>query len=91
DSKLSKGAYDQLYMAVRVALAEKILDKPAFFIVDDAFIYSDEERLEAQFEVLNKLVTQGWSIVYFSVKDEIRKLAKQYSSNNILTIGDKVG
>ncbi len=91
DSKLSKGAYDQLYMAVRVALAEKILDEPAFFIVDDAFIYSDAERLEAQFEVLNKLVMQGWSIVYFSVKDEIRKLAKQYSSNNILTIGDKVG
>ncbi len=88
DNKLSQGAYDQLYMAVRIALAEKILDEPAFFIVDDAFIYSDVDRLKTQFEIFKKLADKGWSIIYFSVKEELKKLADKYSSNDILIFGE---
>ncbi|MGM0366271.1 MAG: ATP-binding protein [Actinomycetota bacterium] len=82
--KLSHGAYDQLYLAIRIALAEKIIDSPSFFIIDDAFIYSDRQRLERQFEVLSGLAGQGWSFIYFTVKEEVKDMAKKFSKNMIL-------
>lgn len=77
--KLSDGARDQLYLAVRVALGEELLDgMPGFFIMDDAFISADPERLERQAKVLEKLAEQGWQIVYLSSKrDAINTLKKK--------------
>jgi len=47
--KLSSGAYDQLYLAIRLGLAEKVFqDSKGFFIMDDPFIKSDPVRLEKQ-------------------------------------------
>ncbi len=46
--KLSSGAYDQLYLAVRLALGRRIApDGAGFFIMDDPFIRSDPDRLVA--------------------------------------------
>ena len=83
---LSHGAYDQLYLAIRMALAEKIIKYPSFFIIDDAFIYSDKERLESQFEMLSRLAGQGWSFIYFTVKEEVKEMAEKFSHNSILTM-----
>ncbi|MBN2072439.1 MAG: AAA family ATPase [Actinobacteria bacterium] len=89
-SKLSKGAYDQLFLAIRVALSREILGgKAGFFIMDDPFLSSDLERLEKQFEILDKMVGSGWSILYFSVKNEVKELASRYSKNNILELQEK--
>jgi len=84
-SKLSKGAYDQLYLTIRIAFSEKILgSEKGFFIMDDAFIASDKERIRNQFKIIRDLCKTGWSILYFSVKDEIRELAAEFSKNKVI-------
>jgi len=71
--KLSGGAYDQLYLSIRLALGERLLKgKKGFFIMDDPFIKADIERLERQIEVLKRISESGWQVVYFSAKEEIR-------------------
>jgi len=82
---LSKGAYDQLFLSIRIAISEEILgDGSGFFIIDDAFLSSDTQRLKKQFKVLKRLADRGWSIVYFSVKDEIAQLSPKYTNNKII-------
>lgn len=72
--KLSGGAYDQLYLSIRLALGERLLrGKKGFFIMDDPFIKADADRLQRQVEVLRAVSASGWQIMYFSAKEEIRK------------------
>ena len=84
---LSKGAYDQLFLSIRIAISEEILGGGnGFFIIDDAFLSSDSTRLSRQFKVLKRLADRGWSIIYFSVKDEIAQLSARFTKNKILEI-----
>jgi len=70
--KLSGGAYDQLYLSIRLVLGEKILKgKKGFFIMDDPFIKADTERLNRQLEMLMKISELGWQVIYFSAKGEV--------------------
>lgn len=69
---LSQGTFDQLYLAIRLSLADTVLkEEPGFFIFDDPFLTSDEERLIKQLNVLQELATDGWQILYFTVKGEV--------------------
>jgi DNA repair protein SbcC/Rad50 len=71
--KLSGGAYDQLYLSIRLALGEKLLkDKKGFFIMDDPFIKADPDRLGRQIQTLKKISELGWQVMYFSAKGEIK-------------------
>jgi DNA repair protein SbcC/Rad50 len=71
--KLSGGAYDQLYLSIRLALGEKLLKgKKGFFIMDDPFIKADPDRLQRQIQTLKKISELGWQVIYFSAKGEIR-------------------
>ncbi|MBN2401386.1 MAG: hypothetical protein JXN64_03210 [Spirochaetes bacterium] len=83
--KLSGGAYDQLYLSIRIALGEKLLQsEKGFFIMDDPFIKSDKERIEKQIDILKKICEMGWQILYFSCKDEIKDiLSNDIKNNNI--------
>ncbi|MBN1254302.1 MAG: AAA family ATPase [Deltaproteobacteria bacterium] len=75
--KLSGGAYDQLYLAIRLALGEKILEgKKGFFIMDDPFVKADPERLGRQIAMLQSIAELGWQVIYFSAKGEIRDVLK---------------
>ena len=75
--KLSGGAYDQLYLSIRLALGEKLLKgNKGFFIMDDPFVKADPNRLETQIGVLRKISELGWQIIYFSAKGEIRDALK---------------
>jgi len=75
--KLSGGAYDQLYFAIRLALAEKLFPtQKGFFILDDPFIKSDPERLQKQLKTLKKIAKAGWQILYFSAKGEVKEALK---------------
>ncbi|MEW5785413.1 MAG: hypothetical protein AB1767_10130 [Bacillota bacterium] len=70
--KLSGGAFDQLYLAVRLALGEKLLKgEQGFFILDDPFIKSDTARLQRQLQTLLRVAEQGWQVIYFTAKDEV--------------------
>jgi len=73
--KLSGGAYDQLYLSIRLALGQKLLKgSQGFFIMDDPFIKADEERLERQLNIVKKICEAGWQIIYFTAKDEVVRL-----------------
>jgi exonuclease SbcC len=64
---LSKGTRDQLYFTVRVSLGTTLLKgKPGFFIMDDAFTSSDEERLQQQLTLVKQLADAGWQTIYFT-------------------------
>ena len=75
--KLSSGAYDQLYLSIRLALGEKILKgEKGFFIMDDPFVKSDINRLKRQLSILRELSKTGWQILYFTAKEEIKDCLK---------------
>lgn len=87
-SKLSGGAYDQLYFAIRLALGEELLqgDK-GFFILDDPFIKSDIHRLGEQMKMLRDVSGRGWQIIYFSAKSEVLdELTNDINENRIQLI-----
>jgi exonuclease SbcC len=72
--KLSAGAYDQLYLSIRLALGESLLkDRRGFFIMDDPFLRADTLRLSRQLETLRKISALGWQILYFSAKEEVKE------------------
>jgi len=73
--RLSAGAYDQLYLSIRLALGEQLLKEgKGFFIMDDPFLRADSERLARQMETLRKITGFGWQILYFSAKEEVNRL-----------------
>ncbi len=71
--KLSGGAYDQLYLSIRLALGEKLLKgRKGFFIMDDPLVKADPDRLQRQIQTLRKISESGWQVMYFSAKGEIK-------------------
>jgi len=71
--QLSGGAYDQLYFSIRLALGEKLLEgNKGFFILDDPFIKADPERLKLLLTMLADISSNGWQILYFSAKGEVK-------------------
>jgi len=86
-SKLSKGTRDQLYLAIRVALGEKILEgAQGFFIMDDAFLSSDESRLRSQVILLENLSRKGWQIIYITMKNDALDTISKITDNEVLTL-----
>ncbi len=87
--KLSSGAYDQLYLAVRLALGRRIApDGAGFFIMDDPFIRSDPDRLALQMRMLADIVREGWQVLYFSSKGEVRQALEKEIKKGAVTLID---
>ena len=62
--KLSGGALDQLYLSVRLSVAQGIMsDGRGFFLLDDAFVKADIDRLRNQLTLLKTLSESGWQIM----------------------------
>ncbi|MDH5269646.1 MAG: hypothetical protein OEY32_06940 [Candidatus Krumholzibacteria bacterium] len=69
---LSGGAFDQLYVAIRASIAERMLpDTKGFFILDDPFLKADRERMRSLMKMLRNLVGRGWQVIYVTAKDEV--------------------
>jgi len=76
--QLSGGAYDQLYFSIRLALGEKLLEgNKGFFILDDPFVKADPERLKLLLNMLAEISSNGWQILYFSAKGEVKDELQQ--------------
>ena len=90
--KLSGGAYDQLYLSVRLSLAEKLLkDRSGFFIMDDPFVKADPDRLKIQMNLIKKISKSGWQILYFSAKGEVRDTLKEDIKKGDVTLLETQG
>lgn len=82
--KLSEGTYDQLYLAIRVDLAQRILsENNGFLIMDDIFLSYDTKRLKEGIKILKKLSDLGWQIIYFTAKEKECDLFKKVTNNDI--------
>jgi hypothetical protein len=70
-SSLSTGARNQLYFAVRLALArDKFGEGTGVFILDDAFITFDEGRRRSSLELLKEYASEGWQIIYAGINEK---------------------
>ncbi len=80
--QLSGGAYDQLYLSIRLALGEELLQGArGFFIMDDPFIKADKDRLRRQMNILRRICESGWQVIYFTAKDEVKDILQQDIAN----------
>jgi DNA repair exonuclease SbcCD ATPase subunit len=71
-SALSGGAFDQLYLAIRASIAERMLpESKGFFVLDDPFLKADRDRMHALMRMLHRLVERGWQVIYVTAKDEV--------------------
>jgi uncharacterized protein YhaN len=73
-SQLSTGAAEQVYMALRIGLAERSFNEPAFLILDDAFQHSDWNRRKNLVSSVIRLANEGWQIFYFTMDDHLQEL-----------------
>ena len=69
---LSRGARDQLALAVRLSLVGRLVGEPAFLVLDDAFLTSDAARRDALASTVAALSREGWQILFFTFDDAIR-------------------
>lgn len=75
--QLSRGTIEQLFLAIRFALAEEHAKQSSVpILMDDIFVNFDRERLYASLQVLYELA-RTHQIVLFTCHDHIRDAAKE--------------
>ena len=76
-SALSGGTIDQCYFALRVAIAELIINKQEFpFFLDDSFVQYDDKRLEGALKIVSEL-SQRHQILLFSCHGREEEIARK--------------
>jgi uncharacterized protein YhaN len=75
---MSTGSADQLYLALRLAAVEDVLNHspPLPFIADDLFINFDNRRAAAGFKVLNELAKKT-QVLFFTHHQHLVDVARQ--------------
>ena len=63
--RLSEGTREQIAVLTRLAFAELLCDQnwPAILVLDDALVFSDDQRIEQMFEILTRAATRLQIIV----------------------------
>lgn len=81
-AELSRGARDQIFLALRVGLARSALEaarleEGGFLLLDDAFLTADWGRRERLVEATGALAGEGWQVVYLTCDDHLRGLYEE--------------
>jgi len=86
---MSDGTRDQLYLALRLATLESLLDKgePIPFIVDDILINFDDDRSRATLKALAKLGAKN-QVILFTHHRQIMEEAKNLQSGREIHLHD---
>lgn len=72
--ELSKGTHDQLYLALKLALSELTSKQHSFpFLIDDAFVHFDAERLSSLPSLLDKSASSN-QIIWFTCNNSLSLL-----------------
>ena len=72
--RLSRGTVEQIYLAVRLAAADILLEEPVPLILDDVFAFYDDKRLES---ALKWLSCQGKQVIIFTCHKREEEIAKR--------------
>lgn len=76
-ANLSCGTVDQCYFALRVAVAELIVNKDSFpFFLDDSFVQYDDKRLEGALKIVSEL-SKRHQILLFSCHGREQAVAEK--------------
>ena len=69
---LSMGTQEQIAVLVRLAFAEMLVDQgaPAAVILDDALVFSDDQRMRLMFDILSH-AAQRVQIVVFTCREQL--------------------
>ena len=81
--KLSVGTIDQLYLSLRLAIAKELCRESMPIILDEAFAYYDDERLENILKYLNEECKDNQIIIFTCTnreKEILNKLNIQYQN-----------
>ena len=64
-AKLSEGTQEQIAVLARLGFAELLLDqgRPATVILDDALVFSDDDRIERMFDIMTRAAERMQIIV----------------------------
>ena len=68
---LSIGTIEQIYLSLRLAIMNEITKEKLPVMLDEAFAYYDDERLEAALEFLSKIDNQ---VIFFTCTDREKNL-----------------
>lgn len=82
-SRLSVGTIDQLYLSLRLSMLDDISKENMPIILDEAFAYYDEERLENLLRFLAENAKQHQVIIFTCTKREQELLDKMQISYHI--------
>ena len=85
-SRLSIGTIDQLYLSLRLAMAEKLSEEKMPIILDEAFAYYDKERLENILKYLEKRFNKYQIIIFTCTNREKEILEKLELPINLINL-----
>ncbi|WP_082234722.1 ATP-binding protein [Halobacillus massiliensis] len=75
-NELSRGTADQLYVSLRLALARVLsIEQPLPFIVDDAFVHFDNQRLHIMIELIQELAEKQ-QVIFFTWRQDLAEKLK---------------
>ena len=72
--RLSRGTIEQIYLSVRLAAADMLLEEDVPLIFDDAFAFYDDKRLES---ALKWLSGQGKQVIIFTCQNREEEIVEK--------------
>ena len=84
--RLSTGTIDQLYLSLRLSMVDELSNEKMPIILDEAFAYYDDYRMENILKFLNENTNNHQVIIFTCTKREasiLNKLGIQYNLVNI--------
>ncbi|MBJ7662978.1 ATP-binding protein [Weissella confusa] len=83
-SQLSKGAAEQVYVALRLAFVQAVKESIQLpLLIDDAFVDFDRERRQAMIDMLQEMAGNHQQVLYFT--------AHQVAADNVLDLNELKG
>lgn len=81
ERSLSKGAMDQVYLALRLALVQSLSHsrEPIPMLLDDPFANYDDERLRRTMRLLAR-IARGHQVILFTCRDDVTRAAETVSA-----------
>ena len=76
-SKLSIGTIDQLYLSLRLSMVEELSEEKMPIILDEAFAYYDETRLENILKYIHNKFKDHQIILFTCTKKRKRNIRKR--------------
>ncbi|WP_157663728.1 ATP-binding protein [Sutcliffiella horikoshii] len=91
--ELSQATVEQLYISIRVAVAQVWSDEQKLpFLMDDSFVNFDHHRTNLAIKLINRLALQGYQFLFFTCHHHIKEKLASEPNNRICSIDTmKVG